>query len=79
MLQGVGAGVRLVIGVSAMRMTGIAGFLHSRALFELDLAFTTIAAGRAAIAQVIGAGVLGAGRADARGFLPADTTIERHN
>jgi len=57
----------------------IAGFLDGGAFFELDFAFATITAGRAALADVIGAGVLGADRTNTGGFFTADTTVERHD
>jgi hypothetical protein len=65
--------------MSVVGMAGVPRFLHCGTFLQFNLALTTVAARGATIADVIGTGVLGAGSADAGGFLPADTTVKSHD
>jgi hypothetical protein len=77
MLQRIGSRMRFVVGMG-VRMAEVSGLLNRRTFFQLDLACTTVAAAIAAFADVIGTGVFGTGGANTRGFLAANTTVERH-
>ena len=79
MLQRIGTGVRVVIGMSGLPVARVSGLVHGGPLFELDLTFTTVTTAGAAVAKMVGARVLGATAANPGGFLSANTTVERHD
>jgi hypothetical protein len=79
MLQRIGAGVWVVIGMSGLPVARVSGLVHGGPLFQLYLTFTTVAAAGTAVTKMVGARVLGATAANPGGFLTANTTVERHD
>ena len=69
----------VVVRMGIVGVSRVSRFVNRRTLLEFDLAFTTVATTGATLAEVIGTGVFGAGGANFRGFLSADTTVKCHN